>query len=79
MFIFIGLTHYKQYLIIFQNNGCIEHRLVHIQKPILRVPHIAIHLMRDHNEKFGPNKESQMYVSVIANISVSSALGTFNL
>ncbi|XP_076093423.1 aspartyl aminopeptidase-like isoform X2 [Mytilus galloprovincialis] len=46
--------------VLVKNNGSIEHRLVHIQKPILRVPHIAIHLMRDHNEKFGPNKESQV-------------------
>ena len=34
------------------------HRLVHIDKPILRVPNICIHLARDMNTSFGPNKET---------------------
>lgn len=38
----------------------IEHRLVYVDRPILRVPNIAIHLMRDHNEKFSPNKETNV-------------------
>ncbi|XP_078604231.1 aspartyl aminopeptidase-like [Branchiostoma floridae x Branchiostoma japonicum] len=46
--------------VMVKNADKIEHRLVRIDRPILRVPNIAIHLMRDHNEKFGPNKETNI-------------------
>ncbi|KAH3699448.1 aspartyl aminopeptidase-like isoform X2 [Dreissena polymorpha] len=46
--------------VLVKNGGRIEHRLVNIERPILRVPNIAIHLMRDMNEKFSPNKESNL-------------------
>lgn len=58
--------------VLVKNNGKIEHRLVHIDRPILRVPNIAIHLMRDHNEKFSPNKES--HVCPVLATSVQSKL-----
>ena len=40
-----------------------EHRLVHIDRPILRVPNIAIHLQREMNDKFEFNKENHLSVS----------------
>ena len=47
-------------LIPLQTDKGLIHQLVHVNKPILRVPNICIHLNRDTNTSFGPNKETQM-------------------
>jgi len=45
--------------VMIQNEaGHLEHRLMHVKKPILRVPMICIHLQRDLNDKFSINKET---------------------
>ena len=41
-----------------------EHRLIDVDRPILRIPNIAIHLQRDMNDKFELNKENHLSVLV---------------
>ncbi|KAI9486845.1 MAG: peptidase M18 [Benjaminiella poitrasii] len=43
-----------------QEDGSFKHTLVHINKPILRVPTLAIHLDGSANEAFKFNKETHM-------------------
>ncbi|CAF1396365.1 unnamed protein product [Adineta steineri] len=43
-----------------KENGKIRDHLVHINRPIIRVPTIAIHLKRDTNEKLEINKQDNL-------------------
>ena len=51
--------------VLVQGASGLEHRLVHIPTPILKVPNICIHLNREMNKSFGPNPETQMCVWVV--------------
>ncbi len=47
-------------VLIRKGDGKFEHKLVHINKPLLKIPNLAIHLNRETNEKFSPNKEKEL-------------------
>lgn len=46
--------------VLVNQNNKVSHKLVHINRPILRIPNLAIHLDREMNTKFSPNKETHL-------------------
>jgi len=60
-------------VIVSNENGGYESKLLYINRPILRVPSLAIHLDRSANEKFEFNKETNL-VPILE--TVSSVLET---
>ncbi|CAE1262119.1 DNPEP [Acanthosepion pharaonis] len=66
--------------IMVQTTNHIEHRLINVKKPILRIPNIAIHLQRDINDKHNVNKEDHLCPILATQVQAKlMETGTLNL
>ena len=46
--------------ISFKGGNGLEHRLLHVNRPIMRLPNVAIHLAREMGQEFKFNKETHL-------------------
>lgn len=66
--------------VMVQTTNHIEHRLINVKKPILRIPNIAIHLQRDINDKHNVNKEDHLCPILATQVQAKlMETGTLNL
>lgn len=62
--------------VIVKNGDKLEHRLVNIDRPIMRIPNIAIHLHREMNDKFEFNKENQLLPVIATSVQEQLVTGS---
>ena len=55
-------------VIVRNKNGSFDHRLVHLNRPVCRIPTLAIHLDRSVNDSFKFNNEDQL-VPILASVT----------
>ena len=59
--------------VIVENENKLEERLVKIDRPLLKIPNICVHLDREYHKKFAPNLEKQA-VPIIAAVEKHALL-----
>lgn len=62
--------------VLVKSSDGFQHRLVDIDRPVLRIPNIAIHLHREMNEKFEVNKENHLVPILATSVHEQLETGT---